>query len=1080
MRKLIYIFMLTFFPLSTFAQIVINGQVSDGDSNEGLPGVNIIIKGTSAGTTTDLDGKFLIEVPGNESVLVFSFVGYIPQEVMVGTRSVIDVSLAPDVTALSEVVVIGYGVQKKALVTGANANVKGEALTGLKTSTAMEALQGLAAGVNITRNNGSPGAGTRVTIRGAGTIGNSAPLYIVDGVAVGNIDYLNPSDIESLDVLKDAASAAIYGSRAANGVILVTTKKGKKGAKPKITYDGFYGVQNIYKTLPTLNAQEYMYIMDEARSNEGLALFDWQDMIVNKNPFLDNPTTFPGNVNLGKQYGQEVWNQLQNGWSGTKWIDEMNNNNAPIQNHSINIAGASEDITYAAGFSYFDQTGILGGEVNDAGYKRITGRLNTEFVLAKNKNMNILSVGENFTFTNEENRSVATGNIYWNDLHNALVTNPIVPMYYDNENINHLTGGYGLTLEFDGRSSGQNNPVAQMFYRSNYNWGKGNKVIGNVYAVLQPVKNLSIRSSFGLDSWFGHSRSWSPIYKLGQYFQNTTDGAQQDMYQGVNYIFTNTATYDFDINKHRFTVLGGTEMLKNELNFNVGGQKRNTLYGDPKYAYLDNTNNPETVNQIGTWGRDWAAQGGGLMSYMGRFTYSYDEKYMVDVTMRADGSSNFAEGNRWGYFPSVSAGWNFTEEDFMSSFDLLTYGKLRASWGQNGNQAIPNFVYSSNIAYKAQGYYFGPNKDIPQQAAVPANVPNPDVTWETSEQLNFGLDAQFLNSRLGLTLDWYKKTTIDWLVDAPILGTFGAAAPFINGGDVENKGVEMVLSWNDRISEFKYGVSVVGAYNQNKVVKLANAEGIIPGSPHVLSQGTAYVSRVQVGMPIGYFFGYQTTGLFQNQTEVDNYVTAEGSPIVIADESDTPRKPGDVRFVDQNGDGIINENDKVMLGKPMPDFEFGLQLNAEFKGFYFNTTLTGKLGLQVMQSYRSFSDNLTQNYTTQVFGRWHGEGTSDRIPRLTYNSTSNNQLISDIYMHDADYMRVSNLTVGYRFDKLLSNVEWLGAANLYVSVNNLYTFTNYDGMDPEVGYAPDSWGSGIDLGLYPLPRTVMVGVNLTF
>lgn len=1081
MRKLFYMFMLAFFPLSSIAQVVVTGKVSDQETGEGLPGVNIIIKGTSAGSTTDIEGSYSIEVSGEESVLIFSSVGFLSEEILVGNQSVIDVSLAPDITALSEVVVTGYGVQKKALLTGANINKKGKDIEALNTATAMEALQGVAPGVSITRNNGSPGAGTRVTIRGAGTIGNASPLYIVDGVPVGNIDYLNASDIESIDVLKDAASAAIYGSRAANGVILVTTRKGKKGSRPQINYDGYYGVQNIYKTLPALNAHEYMYIMDEARSNEGLDLFDWEDLIVNTNNFLDSPTEFPGNVDLGKEYGQEVWDMLQNGWNGTNWIEEMNNKNAAIQNHTLNITGATEDINYAAGFSYFDQTGMLGGEVSDAGYKRITGRLNTEFVLVKNRNLDILSVGENFTYTNSENRSVATGNIYWNDLHNALVTNPILPAYYDNPNINHLTYGYGPTLEFDGRSVGQNNPVAQMYFRNNFGWGKGNNIVGNVFAVLQPIEGLKIRSSFGVDSWFGHSRSWSPTYKLGRLYENSIDGAQQDMYQGVNYTFTNTATYDFRINNHKFTVFGGTEMIESILNFNVGGQKRNTLFGDPKYAYIDNTNNPETVSEIGTWGKDWAAQGGGLMSYMGRLTYNFSEKYMVDATIRADGSSRFAPDKRWGYFPSVSAGWNFAEEDFMSSVDFVSYGKLRASWGQNGNENInQNFVYSSNIAYRAQGYYFGANKEVPQQAAVPANVPNPDVTWETSEQLNFGVDAQFLRSRLGLTFDWYKKTTKDWLVDAPILGTFGAGAPYINGGDVENTGYELMLSWNDYISDFKYGINLSGAYNENKVVKLANAEGIITGSPHVLSQGTAYVSRVEVGYPIGYFYGYKTTGIFQNQDEVDDYVTEEGTPIIIGDEADTPRKPGDVRFVDQNNDGVINEDDKVMLGKPMPDFEFGFQLNAEYKGFYLNTTLTGKMGLQVMQSYRSFSDNLTHNYTTQIFGRWHGEGTSDRIPRLTYNSTSNNQLISDIYMHDADYVRVNNLTFGYKFDKFLANVDWMRAANLYVSVNNLYTFTNYDGMDPEVGYAPDSWGSGIDLGLYPLPRTFMVGVNLTF
>ncbi|MBK3518797.1 SusC/RagA family TonB-linked outer membrane protein [Carboxylicivirga marina] len=1072
MKHVLGIFLFLLAITSQAQNLTVTGTVTDASDGLPLPGVSVVIKGTTTGTVTNVDGQYQL-MANQGDVLVFSFIGMTAQEATI-TSATIDIALEEDATDLDEVVVVGYGVQKKALVTGANANVKGEALAELNTGNAMEALQGLAPGVNITRNNGSPGAGTKVTIRGIGTIGNANPLYIVDGVAVGNIDYLNPSDIEAIDVLKDAASAAIYGSRAANGVILVTTKKGKKGAKPQITYDGYYGVQNIYKTLPVLNAQEYMYIFDEARSNEGLTPFDWENKIVNGNVYMGN--NFPGD--LGTEYGQEVWDNLENGWEGTNWIDEMTQADAPMSSHSVNITGAAEGVIYSGGFSYFDQTGIIGGDITDAGYKRMTGRLNTEFVVLKNNQGDLLTVGENFTYTNTENRSVATGNIYWNDLHNALVTNPLMPAYWSNENIDHRTGGFGPTLE--GVSTGQHNPIANMYYRSNFNWGKGNTVVGNVYAILQPIKGLKIRSSFGIDAWFGNSRSYSPTYELAERYQNTVDGAQQDMYQGVNHTWTNTATYDFSINNHRFSVLAGTEMLKNELNFNVGGQKRNLAYDDPKYAYLDNTNNPTEVSEIGTWGADYAAQGGGLMSYMGRVSYNFNEKYMADFTMRADGSSNFAEGNRWGYFPSISAGWNFTEESFMQDFDFLTYGKLRVSWGQNGNQAIDNFHYTSNISYVAQGYYFGPNKDIPQQAANPANVPNPDVTWETSEQINIGLDTRWLDSRLGLTFDWYKKTTVDWLVQAPILGTFGAGAPWINGGDIENTGFELVLSWNDNIGDFKYGATVTGAYNKNEVTKLANAEGIIYGAGSVLSQGTSDIARVEVGHPIGYFYGYETKGIFQNQDDVDNYVTADGTAIVVETEKDTPRKPGDVHFVDQNGDGVINDDDRVELGSPLPDFELGLQLNAEYKGVFVNTTLTGKFGHQIMQSYRSFADQLDQNYTTQIFGRWHGEGTSNRLPRLTYNSNANTQLISDIYMHDADYLRINNLTVGYKFDRMLRDIEWMSAAKVYISVNNLYTFTGYDGMDPEVGYGADSWSSGVDLGLYPLPRTVMFGVNVTF
>jgi len=399
---------------------------------------------------------------------------------------------------------------------------------------------------------------------------------------------------------------------------------------------------------------------------------------------------------------------------------------------------------------------------------------------------------------------------------------------------------------------------------------------------------------------------------------------------------------------------------------------------------------------------------------------------------------------------------------------------LRASWGQNGNQSIDNFIYSSNIAYLDQGYYFGPDKLVTSPTAIPANVPNPDVTWETSEQLNIGLDARFFNSNLGLSVDWYNKMTKDWLVLAPILGTAGAGAPWINGGDIKNTGIEFTLNWKGEVSDFIYGASLSGTKNKNTVTRLANAEGIINGSAHVLSQGTASISRVEVGFPIGFFYGLETNGLLQNQDEVEAYVTPDGN-LYFEDQ-----RPGDVRFVDQNLDGLINDDDKVMLGSPLPDFEMGMQLNAEYKGIYTNITLVGKFGMEVMQSYRSFADNFTQNYTTQIFGRWHGEGTSNKIPRLGYASTRNTNLISDIFMHDADFVRISNVVLGYRFNKLLKNVNWMKGASVYASVNNLYTFTKYDGMDPDVGYAPDSWASGVDLGLYPLPRTVMFGASITF
>ncbi|WP_423820168.1 TonB-dependent receptor [Salinimicrobium sp. TIG7-5_MAKvit] len=1064
-----YLMMLFLFVVgSVWAQTeVITGTVVD-ESGIPLPGANVIIEGTSTGTLTDFDGNFSIEAARGD-VLLISYVGYETQEVIVGDANEVLITLMLDAAALDEVVVVGYGTQKSALVTGATSNVEGEDIAALNPGTAMEALQGVVAGVSVTRNSGAPGAGTRITIRGLGTIGNSDPLYIVDGVAVGNIDYLNPSDIGSINVLKDAASAAIYGSRAANGVVLVTTVKGRRNRAAQISYDTYYGIQNIYKNLDPLNAQEYMYIMDEGRVNDGLAPTNWQALLQN-NSWLEK--NYPG---LGTQLGQEIWDNLQNGWEGTNWIDEMTQEDAPVRSHAINITGGSEDIIYSIGASYLNQEGMIGGNITDAGFKRFTARLNTEMVLKKNADHAIITIGENFTYTNTENRSVAAGNIYYNDLHNALVQNPLMPAYWQpaiDNNINE----FGFTPTLDGISTNQTNPLAVMYYRHNYNYGKGNNITGNVFLEIEPIMDLKFRSSYGTNAWFGHNRSMNPTYHLGVLYQDEVDGAEQSQYFGNDWTWSNTLSYDFRIGDHELNALVGTELLQNQINNEVGGSRNNLLFpGNPKYAYVNNTKNPESISDINAWAADWAAGGGGLMSYMARAQYNYREKYLFNATVRVDGSSNFAEGNRWGTFPSVSAGWVLTEEDFMTdTSDVINFAKLRASWGQNGNQSIPNFIYSSQIAYVFPGYFFGDTKPVSGVTAYPERVTNPDVTWETSEQLNFGLDARMFNSRLGLTFDWYKKTTKDWLLEAPIQGTSGAAAPFINGGDIQNSGIELVINWNDSFGDFNYGVTLTSTHNKNEVTRIANAEGIIHGPSHVLSQGTSSISRVQVGQPIGVFYGYQADGILQNQDEVDAYVGPNGDPYF------NDQRPGDVRFVDQNQDGVIDEQDKTFLGDPNPDFEAGIQLNVEYKGIYANATLSGKFGMQVMQSYRSFSDQFTQNYTTSIFDRWHGEGTSNTLPRLSYTSNRNTQFISDIFMHDADYLRINNLTVGYDFGNMFESMA-IKNLNAYVSVNNLYTFTSYDGMDPEVRFGHDaSWASGIDLGLYPQARTVMFGLGVDF
>ncbi|MFI3285838.1 MAG: SusC/RagA family TonB-linked outer membrane protein [Rikenellaceae bacterium] len=545
MKKYLLLFLLVICAIGANAQRI-SGVVIDSDSAPILGASVTVQDSPTIGTITNPDGTFELNGVKPQDVLEFSYIGFETQQIAVGERTNFKVTMLADAVEMDDVVVIGYGTQKKALLTGANSNIAGDAIAELKPATAMEALQGVVPGLSVTRNSGSPGAGTSITIRGMGTIGDSDPLFIVDGVSVGDINYLNPSDIASIDVLKDAASAAIYGARAANGVVLVTTKKGKAGADGKmatsVSYDGYFGIQNTYKELETLDAQEYMFIIDESRTNDGLAPLDWESLI-KTNTYLSS--TF--GEEIGADYGNYIWDKLENGWSGTNWIDEISTDDAIIQSHSVNLTGGAKDFTYAAGASYYDQEGIIGGDVIGAGYTRITTRLNSEVVLFKNSRHNILTFGENLTYTNTKNKDTANGNIYYNDLHAALVASPLMPAYWDREGIQAYTNGFAPNL--DGLDVDHLNPLAEMYFHRNFSYNKSNNIVGNVYAELQPIKNLKIRSSFGMNVWFGNYRSYSPKYSMGSLLSNTTTSASMTISQGTTHTWTNTASYDFDISR---------------------------------------------------------------------------------------------------------------------------------------------------------------------------------------------------------------------------------------------------------------------------------------------------------------------------------------------------------------------------------------------------------------------------------------------------------------------------------------------------------------------------------------------------
>lgn len=1049
----------------------VSGTVTSASDGEPLIGASVLMKGTTIGTDTDIDGKFTVKAKKGD-VLQFRYVGYEPSEVKVGDSNVINVMLQENENNLDEVVVVGYGTQKRKLVTGSTFQVSGDQIAQMNTSNALTAMQTTAPGVQITQASTQPGKGFKVSIRGVGTIGESSPLLVIDGIVSGTandgLNGINPNDIESIDVLKDAASAAIYGARAANGVILVTTKQGKEG-KISITYDGFVGWSNPYRKPGNLNAQQYMEVINETNFNTLGSATNWSALVP-----------------------QAILDKVNNGWKGQDWFDVYRNKNAFQHSHAVTVAGGSDRSKFSISVNYSDQEGILGGS-NASNYRRYGGRVNSEHILLKGKDHSIITLGENISYWYHDSHDLAEGNGYSNVMQPAYTASPLVPAFReDGTPTNFRQDGTGwnsmiFTNPYEGFLNGQYNSL-----NKSRDFGVG----ATLYWIIEPIKNLRYRGQINTGYSANNYRRTSLPFSASSTNASGNYGMEQNQQQSSSMSVENTITYTLpEFAKNNIDVMIGqsVEMSKWDtrmsMTFSQSPDELNSLV-------LNGWNFTIPSNMAGMTGYSGYdnPREGRIASFFGRINYNYDERYLLTAIVRHDGSNNFARGHRWHTYPSVSAGWVLTNEKFMeNATNVMNFFKLRASWGQNGNCQVGNFYYLSNIgfsptAYADYGYKFNSNmvstvEGIYQTGAYAKNVPNENLTWETSEQWDLGFDTRFFQNRLAFTFDWYVKKTKDWLVQAPLNDILGyEEAAMINGGDVKNTGVEMALSWSDNIGpDFLYHVNVNAAYNRNKVTRLATQSGKIGDNvSSSLFENSSYVSLVEVGHPIGYFSGMSHSGIWQNQQQIEDARAAGKAVLPNA-------QPGDFIWDDYDGNGQIEyDNDRHEIGDPNPDWTLGINLGFTWKGLDFSLAGSGAFGMQAMQCYRTaLLANQYLNYTAEILDRWHGEGTSNSVPRLSVGG-ENNQWVSTYYMQNADYFKLQNITIGYDFARQFKTP--FQQLRLYVQAQNLCTITKYKGVDPEIGsnggidYNGSSagWIRGIDTGLYPSARTFVVGVTVKF
>ncbi len=974
----------------------VTGKVTDTYGNA-LPGVTVIVNGSSSGTITSNDGTFVLANLSPDAVLVFSFVGMKTQDVNITGKTAVTVVMEEEAIGIEEVVAIGYGTQKKRDLTGAVSSVKAGDLSKIPVAGIDQALQGQVAGVMVTQNYGSPGAGMQVRIRGIGTISDSDPLYVIDGVPTKEyVNSLNTSDIESISVLKDASAAAIYGARAANGVVLITTKKGKSGIT-QVNLDAQYGIQNVSNKLDLLTAKEYAEICNEALVNDGK---------------------------------QSVWNSSGLG-EGTDWQDAIFRN-AAFQKYDVSVSSGRERSQFVFGIGYYGQDGIV--EFSD--FKRYNIRFNLDSKVSDHltvgANLNLSRIAENLIDT-EINGVVRS----------AIFQPPTIPVY-------NSDGTYAGPGANEGDAQ---NPLG-MAERSDMTL-KQNQVFGNLFAEYALLPGLKIRSSLGMNIYSKQTKNFDPTFSEGN-ANRTINSLTQNNINYYDIIWENTLSYTKEINgKHLVSALIGNSLQESESD-ELSGYREGFTSNEAYLQYLNaGSSNDKSRSNLYEWS---------LASFYGRINYSFSDKYLFSGNIRKDGSSRFGKSNRWGVFPSASAGWRISGEPFFN-VPFIDDLKLRASWGQLGNQDIGLYAFSSTLS---QTFYALGTGQTLHVGYAPSSDYNPDVKWETTTQQDLGLDLSAYNSRLSVSADYYIKKTTDMLLilPQPMTSGFGTTG-YENLGEVENRGIELQLSWKDHIGDnFRYNISANLATLKNKVVSLGNI-----GQPITSGLFFDMSTRTEKGHAIREFFGYVTDGVFQDQAEIDAHVTQSGA------------RPGDIRFKNLNNDEVIDSEDRTFIGNPYPDLFYGLSAGIGWKNFDMSCLFQGQTGNDIYNATKFWLTNSGYNYNKgkDILNRWTGKGTSNSEPRLTTADPNQNSRGSDRYIENGSYLRLKNLQIGYTLPENLLEKWGMTKARIYFSGLNLLTFTNYSGYDPEVGAARTGDRTiGFDEVTYPQNKSYILGINLSF